>query len=345
MAARVFVGKSYSDPAFVTFIVLAVLGVVLAVVAAAAGGAIEAIVILGGVGVLFAILAVGRARPIARNQRWITPTVGGFVLTDRRGEFEFTDEMVSDLATWPKVVYSNGIPKCHRRTGSFVITAGESSVTFDFVYDFPLNQPDPLGDMLERVFNKLVERAKASIQSGGRLAGDGWALDRSQFLYTVGKEGENLSVRDIAAVDVFDHKVCVWRKGDAEAVLRVPAGSPNALVMCRVLRELMPQSDKEEQPADGLGRIVFERDQSIRGASLVAGVIIIGIGLLIGFALLVGALVQGAWVGVLIGLAIVAACVGGAFAIWHYRVNIFRCHAYGVVRTTRRGVTKLQYRD
>jgi hypothetical protein len=345
MPAPVPVGKSYSDSAFVTFVVLAVLGGVLAIVAAAAGGTTEAVAVIAGFGGLFALLAVGRSGTIARNRRSITPNDDGFILTDRRGEFHFTDEMVSDLATWPKVVYSNGVPKCHRRIGSFVITAGESSVTFDFEYTFPLNQPDPLGAMLERIFNKLLERAKASIQGGGRLAGDGWALDRNQFLYTVGKEGENLSVRDVAAVDVFDGKVCVWRKGDAEAVLRVPAGSPNALVMCRVLREMMPPSDAEAEPADGLGRIVFERDQSIRGANLVAGVILITIGLAIGLGLLAGGLVQGAWVGILIGLAIFAGCAAGAYAIWDNRVKMFRCHAYGVARTTRRGVTKLQYRD
>jgi hypothetical protein len=48
---------------------------------------------------------------------------------------------------------------------------------------------------------------------------------------------------------------------------------------------------------------------------------------------------------VLIGLAILAGCAGGAFAIWNRRVNVFRCHAFGVARTTRKGVTKLQYRD
>jgi hypothetical protein len=345
MPAPVPVGKSYSDSAFVTFVVLAGLGFVLAVVAAAVGGAVEAVAVLAGFGGLFALLAVGRSGTIARNRRWITPTDDGFVLTDRRGEFHFTDEMVSDLATWPRVVYSNGVPKSHKRAGSFVITAGESSVTFAFEYTFPLNHTDPLGGMLERVFNKLIEGAKSSILGGGRLTGEGWALDRAQFVHAAEKEDLSVALRDVAAVDLFDGKVCVWRRGDAEAILRVPAGSPNALVMCRVLRELLPPADAEEEPADGLGRIVFERDQSIRGANLVAGVVMIGIGLLIGLALLVGALVQNAWVGVLIGLAICGGCVGGAVAIWKRRVNMFRCHAYGVARTTPKGVTKLQYRD
>src|SRR5436190_1984515 len=85
------------------------------------------------------------------------------------------------------------------RAGSIVITAGASSVTFAFEYTFPLNRPDPLGQMLERVFNKLVAAAKSSILGGGRLAGDGWALDRNQFHSAAGKEEAGVPVREVAA--------------------------------------------------------------------------------------------------------------------------------------------------
>jgi hypothetical protein len=37
--------------------------------------------------------------------------------------------------------------------------------------------------------------------------------------------------------------------------------------------------------------------------------------------------------------------VAGAVVIWNRRINMFRCHAYGVARTTPKGVTKLQYRE
>src|SRR5205823_4900358 len=52
-----------------------------------------------------------------------------------------------------------------------------------------------------------------------------------------------------------------------------------------------------------------------------------------------------AWGAALVGLALWGASAGGVVYIWSRRVNVFRCHAHGVARTTPKGVTKLQYRD
>src|SRR5205823_5736636 len=131
-------------------------------------------------------------------------------------------------------------------------------------------------------------------------------------VYAARKEDAHLPVREVAAVDIFDGKLCVWRKGEAEAVLRVPAGSPNALVMGRVLQQLMPPADAEGEPADGLGRIIFERDQSIRGGNRIAGIFTIALGVGIGLVLLTVAAQGRAWPTALIGMAFWAACAGGA---------------------------------
>jgi hypothetical protein len=346
MAVRVPVGKSYKDAAFVVLVVFAVLFTGLAVIVAIATRSAVGAGVVGGIAGLFTLLAVARGCVIARNRRWLSPTDTGFVLTDRRGDFEFTDEMVSDLATWAKTVYSNGLAKSRRRTGSFVITAGESAVTFAFEYTFPINRPDPLGAMIDRVFNKLVEKARADVLRGREIAGDGWALDKTELAFVRGREDVHLPVREVSAVDLTEGKVCVWRKGEAEAVLRIPAGTPNALVMGRVLQDLKPPGDTEGEPADGLGRIIFERNQSIKGAGRIAA----GCGILVLF--LLGTLIAvagiaggGGMIAFWVGLALVLGGIAGAVAVWNRRVKVFRCHAYGVARTTPKGVTKLLYKD
>ena len=342
MTQRVSVGMSYSDTGFVVGVIIAVLGFGAALIAAALEAHPVALGILTAIGGIGFLLAFVRHLTISKNQRWITPTDTGFLLVDRRGEFEFTDEMVSDLATWAKLVYSNGHPSKNRRTGSFVITAGESSVTFQFAYNFPLNQPDPLGVMLDRVFKKLVTAAKDNLQRGGRVIGEGWYLDRSGLSFAAGKEDVSLPLGEITHIDMTDGRICLWRRGEGEAVLRVKASSPNALVMARVLQEILPKDRPEEDPANGLGRIIFERDQSIRGGNLVAGVSLIAVGFMVGLGLVVFGIMEQNFLG-FVGLAIMGGCVAGVVTLWNRRVNLFRCHAFGVAHTTPRGVTKLAY--
>ena len=344
MNPRVSVGMSYSDGGFVTGVVIAVLGIGAAAVVTALDGDETLAAILAGVGGFGVFLAMLRHATISRNRRWLAPTDTGFILTDRRGEFEFADEMVSDLATWVKVVYSNGNPHKNRRTGGFVITAGEASVNFQFGYDFPLGQTDPLGPMLDRVFDKLVAAAKENVQRGRRLVGDNWALDKAQLTFTPGKEDVSLPLRDMSAVDLTEGQICVWRKGEAEAAFKVKAGDPNALILGRVLQDILPKDRPEEDPGDGLGRIIFERDQSIRGANRVAGVLLIAVGALVGLAVTAFGAMEGNFVA-LIGALILLGCVAGAVAIWNKRINMFRCHAYGVARTTPKGVAKLKYSE
>lgn len=343
MTQRVSVGMSFKDGAFIAGLVLAPLFAIGAILVIAVGGPPAFAAVVLAIGIPFALLVVIRYRTISKNRRWLTPTESGFVLTNPRGEFEFTDEMVSDLATWAKVLYANGQAKKTRRTGSFVITAGESAVEFEFTYDFPLGGPDPLGDMLNRIFDKLATQTKSAIQAGDRLSGKGWSLDRNELLAGSGREEVSVPLREVAAVDITDGKVCVWRKGNPEAVLRIPAGSPNALVMGRVLQDLAPPPGDEES-GDGLGRVIFERDKSIKTGALLGGGLLSLLGALVGCGLIVGFFLGAIKpLGGGVGLFILLLVVTATWSAWTNRVNIFRCHSSGVSHTTPRGVHKLRY--
>jgi hypothetical protein len=341
MAAPVAVGKRFADTPLLGLAGAAVVAFLLAA-AGSAGGTAEARAVLAVVGGACASGAVVRLVSIVRDRRWITPTDDGFVLTDRTGEHHFADETITGLGTWAEVVYSRGVAKSHRRTGSLIAAGAGREVTIPFRYDFPLNQPDPLGALLDRVYAKLVATAAAErLPGGGRLCGDGWALDRNQL--TVADTGIAVRVPDIAAVDVIDGRVCVWTRGDAQPVVRIPAASPNAIVLRQVLAELIPPEDLASEPADGLGRVIFERDESIRGPRLVGWAALQIAAVVLGGWFVFSGLHDGAVVQILVGAVMLLSAAIGAVALRDTRLGVFRCHTRGVARVNRAGVTALGY--
>lgn len=342
MSARVSVGTSYTDRMLLAFVAGAALAPLLAA-RGAAGESGEARIALTAVGGAFAALALGRLLVVVRNRRWIKPTEFGFIVTDRRGVVAYTDEMVRTLGFWAEVVYSRGVARANRRSGTFVLATDDQDVSIRFRYDFPLHEPDPLGELFERVFGKLVSAAKAAILTEGGLSGDGWSLDRD-CLTIVGRGGDvTVPVQDVAAVEVIDARVCVWRKGEAEPVTRIPAGLPNALVLRDCLTAMIPPPDPSAEPADGLGRIIFERNDSIRGARLWGGLALVVWAVVAGVLSALDGVLEHGWVPALIGLVLlVAGGIGGA-TLWEGRVNVFRCHAHGVARINHYGTTTLGY--
>ncbi|OWK42348.1 hypothetical protein [Fimbriiglobus ruber] len=350
MSVRVSVGTSFGDAALIVLGFAAGVFAAIAVPVTVLVGPLPAA--LPGVPALLALVGfLLRYRYIARNRRWVTPTDDGFVLEDRRGTFEFTDNMVSDLAAWTKVRYHNGSPKARVRTGAFVLNVGELAGDFRFQYEFSLKADDPLGEMIERVFHKVFDRAKAEIAAGNPVAGEGWEFDRDGLhVTTVGRE-ESFPLAAVTAVDVVDKKVVVWVARRAEPSVRVPAGSRNALVLHKLLNDDLtanPRPSADEESAGGLGRVIFERDKSIDTVTLVVGAVLAMVVPLIAIGLLLLGLNDPQGIPaklVIIGLAFVIAPPIMWVAAWFARVNVFRCHSLGVFHHTPRGEKWLKFQD
>jgi hypothetical protein len=342
MSARVSVGTSYTDRMLLAFVAGAALAPLLAA-RGAAGESVEARVALTAVGGVFAALALARLLVVVRNRRWIKPTEFGLIVTDRRGVVAYTDEMIRALGFWAEVVYSRGVARASRRTGTLVLATDDEDVSVPFRYDFPLNEPDPLGELFERVFGKLVSAAKAAIITEGSLSGDGWSLARDRLIL-VGPEGDvAVPVQDLAAVDVIDARVCVWRKGEAEPLARIPAVLPNALVLRDCLAAMIPPQDSAAGSADGLGRIIFERNDSIRGARLWGGSAFVIVGAVAGVGSALTGAIDQRWALAVLGLLLILATAGWGSYMWDRRVDVFRAHAHGVSRINRLGATGLWY--
>ncbi len=334
MSDRVSIGSRYSD------------GYLILLGAGAASSACVAAWFYGtpkGVTPYFGAVAAGllfaftlRLAFVVRNRRWITPTGDGFLLEDRRGRAHIADGQVEDLAFRATVRYDSGRPKATVRQGHLIAHAEGFSGRLDFRYEVRLGKPDPLGEHFERVLARLADRTQAGL-GHTPLTGRGWEYDRAGLSFGAG--GRVLAPDDVAAVDLVDGKICVWARGEAMPCLRVPAESPGALVLARLLdRELRDRPRAEDDTTDGLGRVMFERTQC---ASML---VISAITALFGALLVAGSFAAGG-AKAAATLAVVYAVIVSPIllAAWVTRRNVFRCHARGVYRRTVWGAAELRY--
>lgn len=347
MPARVSIGTRFDDAFFGLSLFGAVAGVLVGALCLGMKSAEAAAVVFLVIAVLCGLVGAVRGFYIARGRRWLTPLDGGFLLEDRRGEFEFADDDVTDLGTWAKTRFKNGTPRATARKCHLTLRAGDAAAALDFEYEFPLSGADPLGGFLDRNLARLTDRAVAAQTAGTPLDGDGWTLDRAELVHGSGPKEVTVRVHEVAAAEVVGGKVCVWRNGEAEPIILIPAASPNALVLLRLLdRELTARPPRADEEAPGLGRIIFQRDHSTSKAAMVVVSALAAAGVAAGLVFGVMAAFNGAPGDmVLIALAV----AGVPAAIWAIafakRVNVFRCHARGVCKLTPGRALELRYED
>src|SRR5262249_48754131 len=148
----------------------------------------------------------------------------------------------------------------------------------------------------------------------------------------------------LAAADIFDDHLCVWKHGADEPILRIPIGSANTHVLLRLLHErITPRTGGgEAHPQESLGRVLFERKPE-RGIG--GGVYLAPVNVVLGFsAAAVCAVVLGArdawWVAAAVSLGIALVWILAAT-----RSASFRVHENGVVRKGLFGAEHLKYSE
>ncbi len=340
---RVFVGKSYAEAPFWVGVFAAIAGGIASVALLVSD--MEAGAVLCGIAAAIGgVVAIVRWLDISKNRRWVTPSDTGFTLEDKRGIFDFDDEMITDLGTWSKVRFQNGEPKGVTRKLHLVVRVGELSSDFLFEYEYGLNATDPLEGFLNRNLERLFDTAWANWQAGRSLEGEGWLLDREGLTHGAGARQQTLAMHEIAAVDVVDGKVSIWAVGQALPFLKIPGGTPNALILGRLIsKKLEERGTKDEDPADGLGRVIFERDHSMG----MGGVIYFGFFglLLVVFGLVVIICADGKLDQILMGVGLLLAGPIIPLIAFLNRTKILRCHTHGVCYLTAMKERKLQYKD
>jgi hypothetical protein len=229
------------------------------------------------------------------------------------------------------------------------LLAGEFRGNLDFRYVFPLAKPDPLEEFLDRNLHRLTKLASENLKANGELQGEQWTLDAKQLHFEEKRQSRTVMLAEIAAVDLVERKICIWLNDEELPAVRIPGDSQNAFVLLRLLQEeVKKRPARDDDDGESLGRIIFERNRSIKKAGYVVLGVVCGGLLLLSIASVVAGLVEkGMPAAAFIVASVLGALSGLIFLVtWLNRTNIFRCHAYGVSRiTTIKGQRTMRYED
>lgn len=291
-------------------------------------------------GVVTSLAAVA----ISHRRFSVQITPDGFIIRNRQGERQYTDEQVICASLYSTSNYSSGELKSTTRVFDVWVEGEADSERFKMKNLIPLGSTDPLELLIERVLGHLYDRADAALAARQPFEGEGWSLHANELVVTGKRVAHAVRIDELSASDVFDNELCVWKRGHDEPIVRIPVRSANAAVLHRLLRDrLAGASDAVASPAGNeLGRMLFERKP---GRTLVITVWLLPI---VAVCLFVACAVAS-----VIGRNLEPILIGGFLSLamgllWLVPLTQcvrLRCHEHGVSRRWLRWEKRLQYRD
>lgn len=247
------------------------------------------------------------------NRRWLQIQPEGFVVSSRGKRREFRDRDVDALA------YASYLAPLHGTVRRFKLWLKGERQPLTMENRLASGARDPLQELIDRLIGAAVVRAEEQLREGGAIEGMNWRLDNCT-LYADG--AEPMAVNEVAAVEQRDGRICVWRRGETKAALKVRVDSRDAVVLLKVLQTRLAQRPQDETagelPAGALGRVLFERRTGYLPAEVLLGIAAL---------LTMGGLFTPALLACSMG-AMFFAAVGGAVLV--LRGRTFRCHEAGV---------------
>ncbi len=274
-----------------------------------------------------------------RTRTWLTFGQDSLEIEDRTGRRTVLDTQVVAAALESKRNLNNG--EFSSTTRTFRIWTDDRTEPIVMQNTIPKDRPDPLAELIARLLDGLTQRFEDLLARGGTVAGDGWVLTRGGLALSRVPSETLLPLAEITAVDPFDDKMCVWRRGQDEACAKLPLSGRNAYLLPALLKPLIPeQADGSGgQSSTGLGRVLFERrPQPALAVLLIA---IGGIMALVGVIIIAaGGLRDAAPLALLVPGGLILAAAGAAL-----RLTNFRCHERGVWQKSIFGQKLLRYVD
>lgn len=257
--ATVLTGRSYREWWFILLIAvssgLLIAGTMMLAVQNRFG---PTIFILGGISAFSTIMS---ALAISRTRFQLEVLPQGFLVRSRSGEREFADDHVICASLSFRANYTNGVLSSTTRTFDVWVEDQAGPEQINMLNRLAVGATDPLSPLIERITVHLYERANAALAAGQAFEGEGWTLHHSELVVRTRRTAEAVRFDSLAAADIFDDQLCVWKHGQDAPVLRIPASSANTQVLLRLLRDrIVAVDERGEPPAGGeLGRLLFER--------------------------------------------------------------------------------------
>lgn len=272
------------------------------------------------------------------RQMWIRDTQDGFEVIHLKRQFHVPDDSIHALALKTRRNFSGGELKSVLRQFVVWTTAEPQPIILETT--LTNKQPDPLAALTSRVWNSVLERSQSSLQAGDCLVGDNWRLDTKEFTWKKGSSEQSIPRHEISACDEFDGHICIWKKGQDDAIAKFPAGGQNVCLLPHLLR--VTDQTVPAEPDDGatLGRVLFERKPRLTTRLLcyVSGFLMAFVGVCV-LAATREVAAQ------LIGAAFMTG--GGWLIIWAYSLayTVFQCRERGVLQRGLLTHRELRYVD
>ncbi|MES2790177.1 MAG: hypothetical protein V4719_11185, partial [Planctomycetota bacterium] len=210
---------------------------------------------------LFGLIWIGLetyAGLLRSKQMWIRDTGDGFDVIDRKDEFHVPDSSITSLALKTKRNYAGGELKSVFR--QFIVWSDEVAEPITLETTLVDKKPDLLATLTTRLWTQVLERTKLDLQSGQDFAGDGWSLTAQEFIWGKASKQQSMSRREIVACEEFDGHICLWRRGQDDAVAKFPVNGRNVCLLPQLLEVPEKHPDAaDDEDSGSLGRILFER--------------------------------------------------------------------------------------
>lgn len=232
----------------------------------------------GGLASFALILSVA----LAGRRRYLRPTPNGFVYTTLAGERSFVDDDVMCVSLMSHNNYFAGNLKTVTRRFIMWIETGGVPESIVCIAHLAPGQTDPLNDLILRVIRGLHTAAREAYAEGQRVEGDGWSLERNQLLLKSNQTTSVISINDLAAANVVEDQIRIWRKGNEHPIGRIPLKTANAHLLLLMLNELIPAQQTESEadlPQGSLGRLLFERGPGGHALFVLGWLIVLILGL------------------------------------------------------------------
>jgi len=337
------------DVLWQTLVVLAAIAIAVTGVMAVAGGGAEPVILAASIVVGLILAATLRYVQVIGRRVWIEDLEDGeFRISTSSKKEELTDAAVLSVTTEVKALYSNGAATRGQRFALLELDSDKFPKAVDCKYTWPIAKSDPLQDLFNRWYKRIVDVAEEELRTTGLLVGRGWNLTPDEIQYSPPnkpKGEEAVARRDITAAEVVDRRVCLWTANDETPFLRIPIGTPNVIALMELLTKQLKDKPAADANAPGLGRMIFQRDKSWPVFGQLCAYIL---GLLFsggGVALIVftainaipdkGIYFAGAGLGAL-GVGIIALAVVN-------RSKILQCYERGLRQNTNGRVRELRY--
>jgi len=191
---------------------------------------------------------------------WITDSRNGFRVESKQGIREYDDDDVYSVNAQISKVYVQGRYNGERKVFVLQVAGEERPITLD--YHVGVHEMDPLAEFTARVLERYVARADEALKAGVVLQGDGWSLSHSEFTVKARGSAETVPLSELVSVEDVDGYVQLWKRGVDAAFFKIPTRSQHATLVLQLLAPRVASGSIQEVPAQGLGRVIFERRSS-----------------------------------------------------------------------------------